>query len=130
MPAHFHVEHCITRQGGALVFRCPEAGQRLGSDMVQIVDVFALQVASGYRRTVLGRRVLETQPTIAAARSWSLRQAVRLIRHDRRPHRWVALQLDRRAWGLFWAGGGLQHCRELQAADCGLLALAAMRAQT
>jgi hypothetical protein len=36
-----------------------------------------------------------------------------LIRNDARPHRWVALQLDKRAWGLFWAGGGLQHCREL-----------------
>ncbi|QBE68664.1 hypothetical protein SynWH8101_1076 [Synechococcus sp. WH 8101] len=27
----------------------------------------------------------------------------------------MALQLDNRAWGLFWAGGGLQRCRELLA---------------
>ncbi|MEB3209439.1 MAG: hypothetical protein VKK63_11050 [Synechococcus sp.] len=39
-----------------------------------------------------------------------------MIRNDARPNRWVALQLDKRAWGLFWAGGGvLQHCRELLA---------------
>jgi hypothetical protein len=27
----------------------------------------------------------------------------------------VALELNKRAWGLFWAGGGLQRCRELLA---------------
>lgn len=45
--------------------------------------------------------------------------AEQLIRNDARPHRWVALHQDRRAWGLFWAGGGLQHCRELLAAQAG-----------
>jgi len=35
------------------------------------------------------------------------------MRNDARPHRWVALQLNKQAWGLFWAGGGLQRCREL-----------------
>lgn len=25
----------------------------------------------------------------------------------------MALEIDKYAWGLFWAGGGLQHCREL-----------------
>ena len=54
---------------------------------------------------------------MAAGRSWSLAKAAQLIRNDARPHRWVALQLDKRAWGLFWAGGGLQHCRELLAAQ-------------
>ncbi len=38
-----------------------------------------------------------------------------MIRNDARPHRWVALELNKRAWGLFWAGGGLQRCRELLA---------------
>ncbi len=119
MPTNLRTERCITRQGGALVFRSPEAGQFNTSDAVQIIDVFALQVATGCRWTLLGRRVLENQPTIAAARSWSLSKAARLIRHDPLPHRWVALQLDRRAWGLLWAGGGLQHCRELLAAQGG-----------
>ena len=27
----------------------------------------------------------------------------------------MALELNKRAWGLFWAGGGLQRCRELLA---------------
>jgi hypothetical protein len=40
-------------------------------------------------------------------------KAVQLIRSDARSRRWVALQLDKRAWGLFWAGGGLQRCRAL-----------------
>lgn len=116
MPTHRRTAHCITREGGVLVFRSPEALPCHASDQVQIIDVFSLQVASGSRRTLLGRRVLETQPTLAAARTWSLAKAAQLISHDPRPHRWVALQLDRRAWGLFWAGGGLQHCRELLAA--------------
>ncbi|MFO8237184.1 MAG: hypothetical protein R6U00_02805, partial [Prochlorococcaceae cyanobacterium] len=30
-----------------------------------------------------------------------------------------ALQQVRRAWGLFWAGGGLQHCRVLLVAQAG-----------
>ena len=85
------------------------------SSRVQIVDVFALQVATGYTRDPHGRLLLESQPSVAAGRSWSLAKAAQLIRNDARPHRWVALQLDKRAWGLFWAGGGLQRCRELLA---------------
>lgn len=62
---------------------------------------------------------MEAQPSVAAGRSWSLAKAAQLIRNDARPHRWVALQLDKRAWGLFWAGGGLQHCRDLLVAQAG-----------
>jgi hypothetical protein len=43
---------------------------------------------------------------VAAGRSWNLAKAAQLIRKDDRPHRWVALQLDKRALGLFWAGLG------------------------
>ncbi|MFO8239153.1 MAG: hypothetical protein R6U00_13065 [Prochlorococcaceae cyanobacterium] len=50
---------------------------------------------------------------------WSLAKAAQLIRNDVHPHRWVALQQDRRAWGLFWAGGGLQHCRDLFVSQAG-----------
>jgi len=59
--------------------------------------------------------LLEAQPSLAAGRSWSLAKAMQLIRNDARPHRWVALQQNKHAWGLFWAGGGLQLCRELLA---------------
>ncbi len=82
---------------------------------MQIVDVFALQVATGYTRDPQGRLLLEAQPSVAAGRSWSLAKAAQLFRNDVRPHRWVALELNKRAWGLFWAGGGLQRCRELLA---------------
>jgi hypothetical protein len=82
---------------------------------VQIVDVFALQVATGYTRDPQGRLLLEAQPSVAAGRTWSLAKAAQLIRNDARPHRWVALELNKRAWGLFWAGGGIQRCREVLA---------------
>ena len=86
---------------------------------MQILDVFSLQVATSYTRDPHGRLLLEAQPSLAAGRSWSLAKAAQLIRNDVRPHRWVALQQDRRAWGLFWAGGGLQHCRDLLLAQAG-----------
>ena len=59
--------------------------------------------------------LLEAQPSVAAGRNWTLAKAAQLIRNDARPHRWVALELNKRAWGLFWAGGGIQRCREVLA---------------
>ena len=100
-----------------MVFWSPEVQQRKPGSKVQIIDVFSLQVVTGYTRDPQGRLLLESQPSVAAGRSWSLAKAAQLIRNDARPHRWVALQLDKRAWGLFWAGGGLQHCRDLLAAQ-------------
>lgn len=35
-----------------------------------------------------------------------------LVRNDRRPHRWVVLHKHKKAWGLFWADGGLNQCRD------------------
>ncbi|MEX1324534.1 MAG: hypothetical protein AB1Z21_10160 [Synechococcaceae cyanobacterium] len=99
MPTNVQMKRCIARERGALVFWSPDAAQRRPGARMQILDVFSLQVATGYTRDPQGRLLLEAQ----------------LIRNDVRPHRWVALQQDRRAWGLFWAGGGLQHCRDLLA---------------
>jgi len=79
------------------------------------VDVFSLQVAIGFTRDPQGRLLLEAQHSIAAGHSWSLAKATQLIRNDARPHRWEALQQNKHAWGLFWAGGGLQRCRDLLA---------------
>jgi len=115
MPTNTQMEGCISSERGALVFWSPEVQQRKPVSKVQIIDVFSLQVVTGYTRDPQGRLLLESQPSVAAGRSWSLAKAAQLIRNDARPHRWVALQLDKRAWGLFWAGGGLQHCRELLA---------------
>jgi len=117
MPTNTQIERFISSERGALVFLSPDASQHKAGARVQIIDVFSLQVATGYTRDPQGRLLLEAQPSVAAGRSWSLAKAAQLIRNDARPHRWVALQLDKRAWGLFWAGGGLQHCRELLAAQ-------------
>jgi hypothetical protein len=113
------MESCIASERGALVFWSPDTSERRAGARVQIIDVVSLQVATGYTRDPQGRLVLEAQPSLAAGRSWSLAKAAQLIRNDALPHRWVALQLDKRAWGLFWAGGGLQHCRELLADQVG-----------
>lgn len=121
MATHSLTESCISTERGALVFWSPANGRLKDGvvrsrprlhERVQIVDVFSLEVATGYCRDPQGKLLLESQPSIAAGRSWTLAKATQLIRHDARPHRWVALQMDNRAWGLFWAGGGLQCCRE------------------
>ncbi|QNI68439.1 hypothetical protein SynBMKMC1_02383 [Synechococcus sp. BMK-MC-1] len=119
-------EACICQVREAMVFWSPATARlKAGTSQakahprlhgrVQIVDVFSLEVATGYSRDPHGRLLLHAAPSVAQGRSWSLAKAAQLIRNDARPHRWVALQLDNRVWGLFWAGGGLQRCRELLA---------------
>ena len=110
---HHLLNDCIRQERGALLFQAPDHERIRQSTKVQIIDVFSLQVATGYTRDPNGRLLLEAQPSLASGRNWTLAKAAQLIRNDARPHRWVALQLDRRAWGLFWAGGGLQRCRDL-----------------
>jgi len=117
MPSNIQMEGCIKAERGALLFCSPKERQRGQSSKVQIIDVFALQVVTGYCRDPQGRLLLEAQPSLAAGRNWSIAKAAQLIRNDARPKRWVALQVDKYAWGLFWAGGGLQRCRELLEKD-------------
>jgi hypothetical protein len=115
MPTNHQTDSCIATERGALVFWAPPPSPRRQGCKVQIIDVFSLQVATGYTRDPQGKLLLETQPSVAVGRNWTLAKAAQLIRNDARPHRWVALELNKRAWGLFWAGGGLQRCRELLA---------------
>jgi len=117
MPSNIQMEGCIRAERGALLFCSPKEKQRRPGAKVQIIDVFALQVVTGYCRDPQGRLLLESQPSLAAGRNWSIAKAAQLIRNDARPKRWVALQVDKYAWGLFWAGGGLQRCRELLEKD-------------
>ena len=126
MPVNLLTDACITRVRDALVFWTPANARLEGGvpynrprlhGQVQIVDVFSLEVVSGYSRDPQGRLLLHSAPSLAEGRCWSLAKAAQLIRNDARPHRWVALRMDNRAWGLFWAGGGLQRCREKLAAD-------------
>jgi hypothetical protein len=115
MPTNHQTDSCISTERGALVFWAPPPNPRRQGTKVQIIDVFSLQVATGYTRDPQGKLLLEAQPSVAAGRSWTLAKAAQLIRNDARPHRWVALELNKRAWGLFWAGGGIQRCREMLA---------------
>jgi hypothetical protein len=115
MPTNHQTDRCISTERGALVFWAPPPSPRRKGTKVQIIDVFSLQVATGYTRDPQGKLLLEAQASVAAGRSWTLAKAAQLIRNDARPHRWVALELSKRAWGLFWAGGGLQRCREVLA---------------
>lgn len=79
---------------------------------VQIVDVFALRLATGYDKDPTGRLRIQAEPSVSQGRTWSLAKACQLIRNDANPHRWVVLHRHKKAWGLFWAGGGLELCRE------------------
>ena len=121
MSTNYLTEACISTVREALVFWSPqnasldECNPRSTPKLngtVQIIDVFSLEVATGFSRNPNGRLMLHSKRCIAEARSWSLARAAQLIRNDTRPHRWVALHMNNRAWGMFWAGGGLQLCRE------------------
>ncbi len=103
---------CLHRHGGALLFMAPEWSEAQRAVHCQIVDVFALQVVTGFTRDPQGKLLLEAHPSVAAGRSWSLAKAAQLVRLDARPERWVVLQRNNRAWGMFWAGGGLHRCRQ------------------
>ncbi|APD47225.1 hypothetical protein BM449_01480 [Synechococcus sp. SynAce01] len=106
------VKNCLRRHGGALLFVAPEWSEAQRSVQCQIVDVFALKVVTGFTCDPHGRLLLEADPSVAAGRSWSLVKACQLARNDARPKRWVVLQRNTKAWGLFWAGGGLHRCRQ------------------
>ena len=79
---------------------------------VQIVDVFALKLATGYEKDPTGRLLLQSDASVSAGRTWSLAKACQLVRNDANPGRWVVLHRHKKAWGLFWAGGGLDYCRD------------------
>ena len=115
MPTNHQTDSCISTERGALVFWAPPPSPRRQGCKVQIIDVFSLQVATGYTRDPQGKLLLDNATSHGSSRNWTLAKAPRLTRKDARPHRWVALELNKRAWGRFWAGGGLQRCRELLA---------------
>ena len=87
---------------------------------VQIVDVFALELVTGYSKDPEGRLLLSSEPSVSSGRTWSLAKACQLVRNDRRPERWVVLHRHKKAWGLFWVGGGLDQCRAALTAAMGV----------
>jgi hypothetical protein len=86
---------------------------------VQIVDVFALELATGFSKDPEGRLLLSSEPSVSNGRTWSLAKACQLVRNDRRPESWVVLHRHKKAWGLFWVGGGLDQCRAALTAAMG-----------
>ena len=112
MPDNTLTPDCLHRVGGAQLFMAPTWNPEQKGVKVQIIDVFALELATGYEKGPEGRLLLSSEPSVSAGRTWSLAKACQLVRNDKRPHRWVVLHRHKKAWGLFWAGGGLSQCRD------------------
>jgi hypothetical protein len=112
MPDNNLTPECLHRIGGAQLFMSPTWNPDQKGVKVQIIDVFALELATGYDKDPEGRLLLSSEPSVSAGRTWSLAKACQLVRNDKRPHRWVVLHRHKKAWGLFWAGGGLNQCRD------------------
>ena len=112
MPTNVQTKDCIHKVGGAQLFMAPSWTPDQKGVKVQIVDVFALQLATGYSKDPNGRLLLSSDTSLSQGRTWSLAKACQLVRNDARPERWVVLHRHKKAWGLFWAGGGLDCCRD------------------
>ena len=112
MPDNTLTPDCLHRVGGAQLFMAPTWNPEQKGVKVQIIDVFALELATGYDKDPEGRLLLSSEPSVSAGRTWTLAKACQLVRNDKRPHRWVVLHRHKKAWGLFWAGGGLNQCRD------------------
>lgn len=112
MPQNVQTPDCLHTVGGAQLFMSPTWTPDQKGVKVQIVDVFALRLATGYEKDPTGRLLLQSEESVAQGRTWSLAKACQLVRNDAQPSRWVVLHRHKRAWGLFWAGGGLDLCRD------------------
>ena len=76
MPTNHQTDSCISTERGALVFWAPPPSPRRQGCKVQIIDVFSLQMATGYTRDPQGllRLGLDLEPENPAAakrRHWS-----------------------------------------------------------
>jgi hypothetical protein len=120
MPDNTLTPVCLHKIGGAQLFMSPTWTPDQKGVKVQIVDVFALELATGYSKDPEGRLLLSSEPSVSSGRTWSLAKACQLVRNDRRPERWVVLHRHKKAWGLFWVGGGLDQCRAALTAAMGV----------
>lgn len=112
MPQNVQAPECLHKVSGAQLFMAPSWTPDQKGVKVQIVDVFALRLATRYDKDPTGRLLLQSEESVAQGRTWSLAKACQLVRNDSAPHRWVVLHRHKKAWGLFWAGGGLDLCRD------------------
>ena len=120
MPDNTLTPDCLHKIGGAQLFMSPTWTPDQKGVKVQIVDVFALELVTGYSKDPEGRLLLSSEPSVSSGRTWSLAKACQLVRNDRRPERWVVLHRHKKAWGLFWVGGGLDQCRAALTAAMGV----------
>jgi len=119
LPQNVQAPDCLHTVGGAQLFMAPSWLPDQKGVKVQIVDVFALRLATGYEKDPAGRLLLQSEESVAQGRTWSLAKACQLVRNDAHPHRWVVLHRHKKAWGLFWAGGGLDLCRDVLSKQTG-----------
>ena len=112
MPDNTLTPDSLHRVGEAQLFMSPTWNPDQKGVRVHIIDVFALELATGYDKDPEGRLLLSSEPSVSAGRTWSLAKACQLVRNDKQPHRWVVLHRSKHAWGLFWPGGGLNQCRD------------------
>lgn len=112
MPDNTLTQECLHKISGAQLFMSPAWTPDQKGVKVQIVDVFALELATGYEKDPEGRLLISSGPSVSAGRTWSLAKACQLVRNDKSPCRWVVLHRHKKAWGLFWAGGGLSQVRD------------------
>ena len=99
MPDNNLTSACLHNVGGAQLFMSPSWNPDQKGVKVQIVDVFSLELATGYDKDPTGRLLLSSEPSVSAGRTWTLAKACQLVRNDKRPHRWVVLHRHKKAWG-------------------------------
>ena len=72
MPDNTLTPDCHHRVGGAQLFMSPTWNPQQKGVKVQIIDVFALELATGYVKEPEGRLILSSEPSFSAGRTWSL----------------------------------------------------------
>ncbi len=113
MPDNIRLENYIKHKKEALIF-CSQGNQNNQSFVKgQIIDVFSLRIASGFVFDKDGKLTLLSKPNVSEGRIWPIEEGVELINNERRPKRWLFLELNKNAWGIFFSGGGIQKCREI-----------------
>ncbi len=112
MPENLRIRDCVREENGALIFCEPGNLKRKLTSKFQIIDVFALKIASEYQHDETDKLILVSQPLIIEGKIWPLKEAIQLISNDQTPQKWVALEVNKYIWGDFFVRGGIQVCRE------------------
>ncbi len=120
MPDNKAMENCIKEVCGSIVFcepGLPEEnsnwGEYIKDAQAHIIDVFSLKVATGIPSLEKESLSLQTKSFVVEGITLSIFNAAYVISKAKNPKRWVVLHHDKKAWGMFFGGGGIQKCREL-----------------